>query len=365
MKPTNTLQNTETGITEPDFTQGDADAKPPLALQEKEQPFFYTVDDLRNLPDPDWLIQDILAEDGICAVVGSSKAGKSFFAIELAFCVARGEPFFGYETKKSPVAYLCFEGQGRFKYRFFAWEKEHNEQAPDNLFIKYDYEFFNLAGKDIAKLFPNGCLTIVDTLSAAAPKIEENGSGMKEIVEKAKEISTATGGAVLIIHHMGKDEKLGSRGHSSFPAGIDTEITIIRKGDSRNWKVTKNRDGEEGITGNFTLRKIQVGVDKKGRPITSCVIEPCEASKPIEKKLPDKLDAAYTLGIELCNEAGTNEISTEKWRLKVIEKLAKEKVNQRNYFLDAKSRLLDTGLIAENNGITTFYPQVSRTSKSV
>lgn len=342
----------------PDFSQSDAEAQPPLPLQEeKQKSFYYTVDDLRNLPDPEWLIQDILAEDGIGAVVGPSKGGKSFLAIDLAFCVARGEPFFGYEVKKAPVLYLAFEGQGRFKYRIFAWEKKHDELAPDNFFIKYDCEFLALKKEGIAR-FPPSCLTIVDTLSAAAPEIKENSDEMKQIVKKAKEISRITGGAVLIVHHTGKDEEKGSRGHTSFPAGIDTEIFVKRgkKADApRTWEVTKNRDGEEGLAGSFTLQKIQVDVDKKGRPITSCVVEQCSQGRQPKEDLPHLspyVEKSFKVLLELCEEAGTNEIPTEQWRNQLLGYGQIYPPNDRAHFAKRRNQLVTNGFIEEKEGIT-------------
>lgn len=77
------------------------------------------------------------------------------------------------------------------------------------------------------------------------------------------------------------------------------------------------------------------------------------------------LDTAYKLGIELCDEAGTNEIPTEKWRRKVIEILAKGKVNERDVYFKAKKGLCDARLIEENQEMTRFYEQASQASQSV
>ena len=52
-----------------------------------------------------WLAEGMLPAGGISALAAKPKTGKSTLARQLAVCVARGEPFLGRETTKSPVIY--------------------------------------------------------------------------------------------------------------------------------------------------------------------------------------------------------------------------------------------------------------------
>ena len=360
MKSAKVLQNTETEICEPDFTQGDADAKPPITLQEKRSLSFFTLADIPESFSSHWLVKGIIPLSGIGIIYGEYSSGKTFFAIELSMAIARGKDFFGRKVKQKPVLYFCLEGKEGFMNRLAAWKKTHEDWPSNIQFNTADFDFFNKNLNNEINKFPKNSVIIIDTLNATDPTLDENTSyGMGAIIKRAKEIQKITGGLILFIHHCGKDVKKGARGHSSLMAAVDVGILITGK-DIRTWRIAKNKDGKADISGNFTLKEIQLGIDEDEEPITSCVIEPCKASKPIEKKLPNKLDAAYKLGIELCTEAGTNEIPTEKWRLKIIENLGKEKSNQRVFFLDAKNRLLDRGLITENGENTVFYKQESK-----
>lgn len=57
-------------------------------------------------------------------------------------------------------------------------------------------------------------------------------------------VRAATGAHVAVIHHCGKDEARGARGHSSLRAAVDTEIEISRAdGETISTvRVTKQRD---------------------------------------------------------------------------------------------------------------------------
>jgi len=77
---------------------------------------------------------------------------------------------------------------------------------------------------------------------------------------------------VCWVHHSGKDQARGARGHSLLRAATDTEIEIIDNGGIRTATVTKQRDLE--CTGQFAfkLKPVEIGTDRRGKPITSCVV---------------------------------------------------------------------------------------------
>ncbi|MBQ2015790.1 MAG: AAA family ATPase, partial [Clostridia bacterium] len=71
---------------------------------------------LKTLHDyPDEIVQDPILIEGLFRkgrkgiLTADSKAGKSFFAIELAICVAAGRPFLGRKCTKSKVVYFNYE----------------------------------------------------------------------------------------------------------------------------------------------------------------------------------------------------------------------------------------------------------------
>lgn len=69
---------------------------------------------------------------GLAILAGAPKTGKSFFALWLCLCVAKGEPVWDCETAKGTVLYLCLEdNQSRLQNRTLTI----TDDAPANLFF--------------------------------------------------------------------------------------------------------------------------------------------------------------------------------------------------------------------------------------
>ena len=323
MQHTDNLQNPETEIIGPDFTSSDDDAKALLTLQkEKQQSLqkgkalsFFTLADVPEVFSSHWLVKGIIPFTGIGIIYGEYSSGKTFLVIELALAIAGGKDFFRRKVKQRPVLYFCLEGEEGFMNRLAAWKKTHDEWPTNIQFNSSDFDFFDLSEEEIGK-FPKNCVIIIDTLNATDPTLDENTSaGMGKIIARAKEFQKITGGLILFIHHAGKDVTKGARGHSSLMAAADIGILVTSNG-TRSWKVVKNKDGKADISGKFILQEISLGVDEDGEPITSCVVHPCEAPEVPEDKLSLKTKEAFNALKHALAEAGTDEISFQKWREK-------------------------------------------------
>jgi hypothetical protein len=125
-------------------------------------------------------------------------------------------------------------------------------------------------------------LVIVDTLNRVMPGGNENASeDMGAVISNAKMIEDAFGCAVMFVHHSGKDEGKGTRGHSSLKGAMDSEISIGRNEDIRTFRVEKQKEGKDYYDlFNFKLKTIDLGpmrnFDPEADPhevLTSCVIE--------------------------------------------------------------------------------------------
>lgn len=69
---------------------------------------------------------------GLAILAGAPKTGKSFFALWLCLCVAKGESVWDCETAKGTVLYLCLEdNQSRLQNRTLTI----TDDAPANLFF--------------------------------------------------------------------------------------------------------------------------------------------------------------------------------------------------------------------------------------
>lgn len=346
MKSAKKLPIPENKIIEPDFTQGDADAKPPIALQKEKSLSFLTLDDIPEVFSSHWLVKGIIPLTGIGIIYGEYASGKTFFVIDLAMAIASGKDFFGCKVKQTPVLYFCLEGKEGFINRLAAWKKEHKTEICqlDFKFNTSGFDFFKIPTEEIAK-FPKNSVIIIDTLNATDPTLDENTSvGMGKIICKAKKIQEITQGLILFIHHCGKDAAKGARGHSSLMAAADIAIVITNNG-TRNWKVAKNKDGKKDIAGSFNLKEIELGVDEDGEAITSCVIEPCEfftKNSILTPKEKDSLDALKNL----CSKAKTNAILLSEWRNIGAHYIGGNKRSEKTTFDRVCNNLTTKGFIA-------------------
>jgi hypothetical protein len=241
---------------------------------------------LRDLPPLAWRVKSVFPDRGLAAIAGPSASGKSFLAFDLAAAIAGGNPWFGCRVEAVPVVYAALEGEGGFKLRAAAWEANRGQRLPDGLHLML--QPFRLTDvndvQDLAAVVPAGAVVIVDTLNRAAPTADENSSrDMGEILEAAKRLQALIDGLVILVHHTGKDESKGLRGHSSLFAALDAAVTVKRDGDRREWALTKSKDGADGHANPFKLLTERLGIDDHGDPLTSCVIAPSD-EPPMGKK---------------------------------------------------------------------------------
>ena len=125
-------------------------------------------------------------------------------------------------------------------------------------------------------------LIVIDTLARAFAGGNENASeDMGALVRNMDQIREATGANVLFIHHSGKDQAKGARGHSSLRAAIDTEIEVTAPKDGQPHMATivKQREMPKGAEFPFSLDVVALGTNRHGEAVTSCVVVPAEANE--------------------------------------------------------------------------------------
>ena len=226
-----------------------------------------------------WIIKGMLPKAALGVVYGASGSGKSFAVLDMGMAIARGTPWRGRKVRQGRVAYIAAEGADGFRKRIAAYAQHTGVDltgvpmtvlnAAPNLLEKQD-------AVDIArgvKASGGADLIVVDTFAQTTPGANENaGEDVGKALGYCKRIHEATGAMVLLIHHSGKDATKGARGWSGLRAAADAEIEVVREGDARALRLTKSKDGEDGLVWGFALEVVQIGVDEDIEPITSCVV---------------------------------------------------------------------------------------------
>lgn len=302
-----------------------------------------------------WLVKGVLPQAEIAIVYGASGSGKSFFVLDLVAAVARGVEWRGRKTKQSPVVYVAAEGAGGFRARVNAYGSHHNVNLSSiPLYVlpsPVDLADGYLELADQVKSVEAG-IVVIDTLAATTPGMDENtGKDMGRVMDACRQIHAATGALVILIHHSGKDTAQGARGWSGMRAACDAEFQVSQEGDERAVRVTKQKDGEEGLEFGFKLRVIEIGEDEDGESITSCAVREAEITKPMKAvKLSDSQQfilEVFDKSLGMADDMTAEELVEA---VKASQKEFGEKPGKASNLLRSIERLVGAGLLSNATG---------------
>jgi len=259
--------------------------------QRKAEGLFTPWDAITVGEGADDFVEDVLGAGQMSVLYGESNTGKTFFVLDLCVHVAFGWSWNGYECDQGGVIYAALEGAHGIRNRIAAIKHyaadEIGGEVPDfdtvttNLDLLAedgDTQMLIDAINERKETFSHPLrLVVIDTLARAMAGGNENSSeDMGRLVLHADAIRKATGAHVLFVHHSGKDQAKGARGHSSLRAATDTEIEVSRDHDANvsTAKVTKQREFEGGQKWHFSLEYVELGINRRCKPFGSCVVVP-------------------------------------------------------------------------------------------
>ena len=291
-------------------------------------------DQMRNRPEPRWLVNGIIPEKSVCMIFGASGSGKSFWALDLMLSICQGTGY-GYmgarRVEQANVLYIAAEGQGGVGKRVEAYGVEHlvkpGDIPPERFSVLPAAPDLSVA-EDVARVkravqtqMPDGVGFIcIDTLSAVSPTLDENQKEILRLTDVAQRLVHELECTVCLVHHTGKDQGRGARGFSGLKAAMDAEIMIVRDEDEktgqRSWcaELTKCKDGEDGLRFGFELVPRVLGVNQYNEERTSLVVR--HLATPPDKKKKGKdvtlnetetllVDALEALGVDQSHPASS------------------------------------------------------------
>jgi len=252
---------------------------------------------------PNELVEGLMTIGSSVVVYGDSNSGKTFWALSVATAIATGAECYGRRTDPGLVVYLASEAPGSIRSRMQAIKKFYVCNLENLAMVPVPMNFYSgdqdsndvielvkaveqIKGKPVR-------LIIGDTLARMSAGANENsGEDMGPVMARFDQVAHATGAALMIIHHNGKDQAKGARGWSGIRAHIDTEIEVAEKDGVRSVTVTKQRElPGKGETIYFKLEIIEMGITKFGEAATTCVAIPdLDAESVIPHKKPTKHD---------------------------------------------------------------------------
>lgn len=246
----------------------DADMKIPVLADH-----ILTRSTLRELPDPEPLIDNVLDQGTTALLYGSWGTAKTFIALDWAASVATGRHWQGRRTVQRKVLYVAAEGAYGFKGRTDAWEMGWSTNINDTWFHILRKPVNLTRSNEVEQLmalvsYGRYDLIVLDTLARCMVGGDENsakdGGVVVDAMTRLLHHTPDGRGVVLGVHHAGKDGKT-LRGSSAFEAGVDTVYFSSRDGAGIVLDRQKRKDGPEADRHTLKLSPIEGS--------GSCVIE--------------------------------------------------------------------------------------------
>ena len=224
--------------------------------------WFMSAKEQSELPEPSWLIKDVLPEKKIVILVAPKGQFKTFLALEMCMAVATGKETFGtVPTTSGLVFYGDHEStQEIAKLHRPAWQVVHGLEPNAETGFYLSREGPHKAIEGEMDSFANECaaiskrdgrpvkLIVFDTYSATMLGLDENDpNDANGFVRYCRTLINTFGCTILALTHTGKDRDRGARGTSALPAGVDTVLEIAREEGTNlvNLRVVHHRNAPE------------------------------------------------------------------------------------------------------------------------
>ena len=226
--------------------------------------------------EPNPIIESLFETGDKLAIIGTSKARKSFLTLQLCICVAAGKPFMGLQvSQKRKVIYIQFEIKDkhchrRLKNMCLAMEIDTHD-LEDRLLIlngrglgitgTAGIERIQAAVKDLHPDF-----IVFDPLYKLSEGVENAAEDMKKTMAGFDTLIEATGAAIGYVHHDAKgspgDRNIQDRGagsnvlardydaclalseHASSPGAVVIEALLRNYPPMENFSIQWTNDGE-------------------------------------------------------------------------------------------------------------------------
>ena len=330
----------------------------------------FATDDCHFLPDEDerWIIEELIHHESLAVLSGPPGTGKSFLVLSWLFHIAAGLPWNGKEVEKGVCVYVCGEGRSAIRRRLKALSLDTGVPIDENLPISVSRNAARLSEQDgvdeviaeIMKIIERRgplALIAVDTMARNFGAGDENSTtDMVRFLRGCDMIREAAKAPVVLVHHTGHGDKSRARGSSALTGHVDTDLILSRvEGNRICLESNKVKDGEPLKPMNFHLHKVELRLDKRGEPVTSCVMRympdveaivraVAKRGGPNQKKAMDILRKQYALQRANVEASGrppsAAHVTIEKWR-----ELCKAEGLDKSRFRELKLSLSNSGKV--------------------
>jgi hypothetical protein len=230
-----------------------------------------------------WAIEDILPRCNMMMVYARGGSGKTYLGSSIALGIGAGR-WFDHEAERGAVLICAFERPEDTEDRIAALRdrlalrdlpvallklggKRLDDQAADLIVTR---------AKELADRTSMPVRVIeIDTVSAALGGLKEDDDGLGRLRMIGERIHAETGALVVWIHHEGKGDHMGPRGHLTLADGCMVWWHVEEREDgSRVVHVAKANRGPSHVPlFAFKLLPFEAGRDRRNKPIQLCELQ--------------------------------------------------------------------------------------------
>lgn len=193
-----------------------------------------TIEELRSsIVDMNYIIENMICENGLYCLLGEAKVGKSAMALQIANSVCNGIPFLDLKTNKTPVLYLSTEMNptetiSRTELMncklnsddfFYTYPEENSTQLS---VIKVEKEIINFSEKH------NGKLVFIDMFNGINFGYNydlNNYQDMSQnIFPQIRNLCNKYNVSIILVHHLNRKGK--SLGSTAIDTCVDGKIAL-------------------------------------------------------------------------------------------------------------------------------------------
>ena len=248
---------------------------------------FKNRDALLNSAAAPFVVQNLIVQNSLVALVSPPGSNKTFLALDLALSIASGQStWLGAPLHVAgPAVYVLGEGGGRFKLRVQAWDEQHGIEPSQS----YPFHVLNEAValtnradadafvQEVAALKP--VLIVFDTLSRCLAGADENNQkDMSAAVGVCDTLRQQLGCCVVLLHHTTKGGDV-ERGSSVLRGAVDT-LLVLKASDPSAAQFTmtcdKQKDAESFAPIYLAREQVTLMSERDsytGDPVVSCVVK--------------------------------------------------------------------------------------------
>ncbi|RUX16369.1 AAA family ATPase [Mesorhizobium sp. M2A.F.Ca.ET.037.01.1.1] len=237
--------------------------------------------EMRELPEPEWLIEGLIQKNAAALMFGKSNSFKSFLAIDIGLSVASRRPWQGHEVNPGSCApdvlpavlFVATEGgNGIGRRRIPAWYNHHGIAEKERTAFLYPQEIRLDRPDDVSGLIAaivdielhalpsvKFTLVVIDIFGGSMAGSEIEDRTARAWVHGVQRIMREAGVAVLTVAHTGWQDDSRARMHTHFWGSFDTRLKVVGDKEAMTATLTVDRHKDADSNGAWGVKLVKAG----------------------------------------------------------------------------------------------------------